>query len=230
MLSMRSAITEPNVEGIAAAIADVIIARTFNRSPAQWLRSVVGGGLHWFGAPSWLGQSLRQYDANVADFFPATVARYPDPMPVPGEIRSSLLEVLRAPTMHDGVVCTLIGHQMEGAARQVLTGHFSFPTDVGQTPDPATPDALVSYVFQLKSVEFDSSQFTYVHCVGPYSSGWGPWAQQDELCWVTGLPIAHGAIHMSDGNVGQCVYITACSVCFTPKVSSEGEFLSADDG
>ena len=111
MLLARFAIVRDEVAAVAADIGDVIIDRTFNRSPAQWLRSVVGGGISWYTGPSWLGLSLRQYDDYFAEFFPAEMARFPAGMPRPGELFPPLIEVLRAPVMHDGTICTVIGHQ-----------------------------------------------------------------------------------------------------------------------
>jgi hypothetical protein len=227
MLASRAAITRPDVEGVAEEVAEVIVERTMHRSPAQWLRSVVGGGISWYTRPSWLGRSLRRYDNSFGEFSPAKVARYPEPAAAFAEGRD-LLEVLSAPVMHDGTVHTVIGHQDE-PTRQVLQRHFTLSQELGRASDPARLGDMVSYVFQMRSVNFAAGQLAYVHCIGPYLPGREPWARPGELCWVTGLPIAYGAVNMSDGTVGQCVYLTARSVCFTPRMSSEGEFRPAED-
>ena len=221
MLAARSAIVSSAVTDIARDVGEVIIQRTLNRSPAQWLRFVVGGGISWYTGPSWLGGSLRQYDDHFAEFFPAGVTRFPSaPAGPPGEIRP-LIELLRAPVMHDGGIYTVVGHQ-DAPTQQVLERHFSFPTEAGQAPGPDVPEAMVSYVFQMRSVDFDAGQVVYVHCIGPYLPGWGPWANPDELCTVTGLPVAYGSVDKTDGTVGQCVYITARSVWFRPPEGGRG--------
>jgi hypothetical protein len=84
---------------------------------------------------------------------------------------------------------------------------------------------MVSYVFQLKSVDFDAGQVVYVHCIGPYSSSWGPWCGPEELCMVTGMAVAYGSVNKTDGTVLQSVYITARSVCCLSRVDSEGDFI-----
>lgn len=226
MLSSRSAVIHRTIEETAGEVSKAVIDRVSNDSSAQWLRASILGGFRWLSGPGWLSKSLRRYDEEFPRYLHAMVHRVDSsiqvdentstPQVFQGTEQARIIRLAalltEAPAL-DGNEVVLIAHQAAGT-RQVLVKHFDLPAGM---PDGA--ESLVSYVFQLNSVDLPTTQFAYVNVIGPYGPGLAPWSRNDELTFVVGMPVAYGNVPTSGGQVGQCVYVVARSVLFTPQVS-----------
>lgn len=191
------------------------------RSPAQLLRSTIASGIQWRTGPVWLRQSFSYFDDHYANFEVAKLTRYPD-VPNSGDQRipSSLENALNSPHAFDGTSLMVIGRQ-RGIGRQMLSMPSLLPRQ-----SPSQSEGIASYVFQLRSYQLPSQLFAYVYCHLPWASPpaldpSGPWGDEEDLCWVSGVILAYGAAPMSGGEFGQCIYMAASEIVFTPQVSEQ---------
>jgi len=227
MLASRSAILFEDIENTAAAIRRALTSRLRVRSVGQLLRSEIAGGFKWESGPVWLSESFSYYDAHFSDFADVGLWRYPDvPNVSSGWPHPHLLgDILAAPFAFNGVPITVAGHQRE-AGRQTLSTVVPFEWNIESPSELGRPTNLASFLFQLSSRMMPDCQFAYVQCLGPWSpptpkKRWGPWGEETDICWVSGLVMAYGSVPMLSGGNGQCVYIAASRIWFMPPAGDQ---------
>ena len=217
MLAMRSAVivAADGELGIAAEeLRLAILART--ESLGQLLRAQIFSGFNWHTGPGFLSESLRRYDVESDDFVATTLVHHPDD-PATLATVVPMIEVLKAPTAYDGTLLTICGTQ-DQSSLQVLD---TMKIDLGE--HEGMPVRLASHVFQMRSVDFTDTQLIYVQALGPYAPGLSPRCPPDRLCWVTGVPVAFGAMEAMTGQTAQAVYFAASSIWTSPTLPSEGK-------
>jgi len=220
MIASRSMIIYTSLEQSIVEIRNALESFIRARSPGQWLRAAIANEIKWVHGPAWLHRSFTFYDNNVLEFMNTDLVRYPDtPTPRDSGEPQTLANLISAPTAFDGLIVTVIGHQRI-SGRQFVSEAYRVPSE--EPYSAAGPSIVANYVFQLSSQQLPDNQFAYVHCLGPWNppttfKSFGPWGNKDDLCWVTGVILAHGSVPMSDGGNGQCIYITASRVMFTPS-------------
>jgi len=217
MLAMRSAVVVTTDDELAQA-ADELRHAILSRfeSLGQLVRGQIFSGFNWRTGPGFLAESFRRYDIESDDFVSMTLAHYPDEPSAWGDV-VPMIEVLKAPTAFDGTELTICGSQ-DPASLQVLD---TMDIDLGE--HKGMPVRLAQYVFGLRSVDFTEGHLLYVHAFGPYAPGMGPVCPPERLCWVTGLPLAFGAMEARSGQTAQAVYFAASSIWTSPKVTDEEE-------
>ena len=209
MLAMRSAIIDDgDRESLVARIVDAVLIRF--KSRAQWLRLHVNSGFAWLKGPKFLPESFEVVDSS--DRYEATSLEhcssiYAAATPERQGRLTTLLDVVRAPEAYRGRELSCIGSQGIGTG-QVLELHHA---PAGDEP------GVASYVFQLRSIDFTDNMTAYVHCVGPWQPGAGPWVDTDLLVMVSGVVLAYGAMPSASGSIMQAVYLTAFEIVTFPR-------------
>jgi hypothetical protein len=225
MLVMRSAaLLEGDVDSVADRLVESIGSLAAQRSPSRSRRFEIATELQWHQGPTFLPASLRHYDEEFStEFGVAELARHPH-VPERGSSPNvvPLMEVVRAPRMWDGRLLTLIGKQPPPSLQVV---EEILPAEYLPKQDGAPLNmGLVSYVFQLTSIDFEDGETCYVQCFGYYDRatlGWGPRPLDPGwLCWVTGYVVAYGAVPTTRGRIGNAIYVLAKSIWLTPPVET----------
>ncbi len=208
----KAAVYKGYVDGLADELTRSVVALSRGRSLAALVRAEILTGLTWVGPIEFLHKSFELLDEQRERFAPVDLAIYPGLLsrPPPADVTPLPLKELHiALPMHAGRFVLTIAHQVPGTL-QVLA-------DRGPLEDAGLPESsrLVSYVFQLRSVDSSPADLTYVQAIGPYGRGvMLPAPSEGSLTWVTGLPLARGATGPSAPRLTS--YLMATSIIYTP--------------